>query len=721
MFKNIVGFVALGFAASFAAESATDVFGFKKIYETKSGTVEWNSAHWANGTSRNVNWSGDPSDPFGWTENHSAGSADPYFKIDGAGVMQMMSTGPRFHINSMKGSKQQFYKNVEFTGYFRRGKASEGGADYGGMVVGLRTGALGHNSSGGDDCDATTYYARFRHDGKWDFEKEWKHPDSYYQSMGVIGQQTPLWGSGKMLPTERWIGMKYIVFNPTETSVKLELYIDSISGGNPSKAVWEKVGEALDEGKDWSGAKNGASTISGCSYTDAKAAILEGHGTVLMRTDAPNSNQVNGEYKFVTVREIDPTKPFESGSENTDIPQSSMTGSSSSGVLYKESLVDEFGSSKLYPTAEGSLSWNSKHWESTTAYGIDWRGDSYDPTGWTESHSYGGADPYFKVDGHGVMQMMSPSPRFHINSMKGSKTQFYKNVEFTGYYRHTTAASDGKNYAGMVVGVRSGPLGHGTSGGNDCDASTYYARFRHDGKWDLEKEWKHPASYYQSMGTLGKQARLWDNNRKLPMNRWIGMKFVVYNPTAASVKLELYIDSISGGDPSKAVWQKVDEALDEGKDWSGAGAGVSTISGCKDYNGLENAYDAILEGHGTVLMRTDAVDDGMVNQVLGEYKYITIREIDPFGSFESGAENPVINSSSSGEVGSSGSTFSSSSVGGTSSSSSAGVSSSSSDASTAIRKSHPYSVDFTGVKVYYDLNGRRINKKSPTPTFIKKK
>ena len=34
----------------------------------------------------------------------------------------------------------------------------------------------------GDLCNATTYYARFRYDGKWDFEKEPKHPGSYYTS-----------------------------------------------------------------------------------------------------------------------------------------------------------------------------------------------------------------------------------------------------------------------------------------------------------------------------------------------------------------------------------------------------------------------------------------------------------------------------------------------------------------------------------------------------------
>ncbi|MCQ2120908.1 MAG: hypothetical protein MJY78_03635 [Fibrobacter sp.] len=310
------GFSSENAAGSSASGAVTDVFGSKEFYATKAGTIEWTSAHWGNGNARGVSWDGDPDDPTGWTDNRSDGDANPFFKIDGQGVMQMMSSGPRFHINANdnNSTQKQFFKNVEWTGYYRRGEASVGGPDWGGMVVGVRSGNLGHASSGGNNCDASTYYARFRHDGKWDFEKEWKHPDSYYQSMGVIGQQTPLWG-GEKLPANRWIGMKYIVYNSTETSVHLELYIDSISGGEPSLAKWEKVGEADDAGADWSGAAYGAATISGCeSYNglvDAKSAILEGHGAVLMRTDGNANNVVQAEYKYVTVREIDPTARLE--------------------------------------------------------------------------------------------------------------------------------------------------------------------------------------------------------------------------------------------------------------------------------------------------------------------------------------------------------------------------------------------------------------------------
>lgn len=315
---NIVSISAFACAVAFAEESALDTFGIEKFYPTKEGSVEWNSAHWDNGHERGIDWDGDPDDPLEWTDNRSAGDASPFFKIDGKGVMQMMSSGPRFHINSQTSwaAKKQFFRDVEFTAYYRRGESSEGGPDYGGMVMGVRSGALGHASGGGNNCDANTYYARFRHDGKWDFEKEWKHPGSYYQSEGVVGKQTPLWGGAK-LPTGRWIGMKFIVYNITDVSVKLELYIDSTSNGEPASAKWEKVGEALDEGKDWSGASGGAAKIDGCKdyngLEDAFAPILQGGGIALMRTDGNQNNVVQAEYKYVSIREIDPEGSFGGG------------------------------------------------------------------------------------------------------------------------------------------------------------------------------------------------------------------------------------------------------------------------------------------------------------------------------------------------------------------------------------------------------------------------
>ncbi|MBR6379761.1 MAG: hypothetical protein IKS02_07360 [Fibrobacter sp.] len=346
--------VALLVPVSVFAEDATDVFGFQKFFKTKDGSYSWDSRHWADGNARLFdNWTGDAKDPTQWTDDRSSDGGG--FYVDGAGVMQMMGDGPRFHINGQQSwaEHKQKFLNVEYTAYFKRNAL--GGKDYGGMVVGVRSGALGHGSSGGNNCDAHTYYARFRNDGKWDFEKEWKHPDSYYRSTSGVGHQDPLWGSA-VLPVDKWIGMKYIVYNKDASTVHLEVYIDSTTNATPP-GKWELVGVAEDAGQDWSGAAYGAATIDGCSYSDAKAAILQAGDAIVMRSDNDHPY-----YKFVSVREIDPTALFEqdedgsSSSQGSSSSASNLDYSSSSENLGPSSSSVNFtsSSSAMYPDYSSS-------------------------------------------------------------------------------------------------------------------------------------------------------------------------------------------------------------------------------------------------------------------------------------------------------------------------------------------------------------------------------
>jgi hypothetical protein len=274
------------------AGSTVDTFGITKFYPTKANTREWNSAHWHNGISRTFKYAPDPYDPTGWTEDHSSGTDG--FRVDGKGMMRMSGGGPRFHINSLITTKvpAQKFHDIEYTAYYRRLGAK--GANWGGAVVGLRSGPLGHASPGGNDCDATTYYGRFRNDGTWDFEKELKHPGSTYWSGSGFNTQDPLW-HGATLPINRWIGMKFLVFNiENNTQVRLSIYIDSVSNGAPRNGGhWDKVGEVIDAGA-WS-----SGDVGGCNYIQTMV-ITDGGGTVLLRTDNDTAD-----YTLVSVREID--------------------------------------------------------------------------------------------------------------------------------------------------------------------------------------------------------------------------------------------------------------------------------------------------------------------------------------------------------------------------------------------------------------------------------
>ncbi len=355
------------------AEEATDVFGFQKFFKTKDGSYFWDSRHWANGNARSLaNWAGDAQDPTQWTDDRSSDGGG--FYVDGQGTMQMLGSGPRFHINGQQSwadHKQQFL-NVEYTAYFKRNAL--GGKDYGGMVVGVRSGALGHGSSGGNNCDAHTYYARFRNDGKWDFEKEWKHPDSYYRSGTGVGNQDPLWGENVVLPVDKWIGMKYIVYNKDASTVHLEVYIDSTTNATPP-GKWELVGVAEDAGQDWSGAAYGAATIDGCSYSDAKAAILQAGDAIVMRSDNDHPY-----YKFVTVREIDPTAPFEVETDVGGSSSSNQSLSSSSTISESCSSSESVSSSSLGPvsssTFESTSSSSLGPVSSSTSENLGWSSSS---------------------------------------------------------------------------------------------------------------------------------------------------------------------------------------------------------------------------------------------------------------------------------------------------------------------------------------------------------
>lgn len=266
--------------------AGTDSFGITTLHPTATGFTDWESTHWDNGNARTVTGGRDPDDYTGWS--HKRG--DDALDIDGNGIMEMGGGNqPRIYINPYPGSEEvnpeQFFKNVEATVYYKR--IGNDGAANGGLVIGLRSGPNGH-SSYGDPCDATTYYARFRHDGNWDFYKELKHPG------GVSSGTSVLFPAG--LPSQQWIGMKFIAYNfNNDSNVKLEVYIDNTSNGDVTNGgEWTLVGEKVDDGS-WA-----VSDVSGCAYSNNEI-ISTGGGVAIVR----NTGIVSAEYKYFSVREID--------------------------------------------------------------------------------------------------------------------------------------------------------------------------------------------------------------------------------------------------------------------------------------------------------------------------------------------------------------------------------------------------------------------------------
>lgn len=269
--------------------------------------------------------------------------------------------------------------------------------------------------------------------------------------------------------------------------------------------------------------------------------------------------------------------------------------------------TDLFGITRFYADADPQVQWDSRHWsqggERSLAPGVGQR-DPTDASGWSQMR--GSGEPLLRILGDGRLRMSGGEPRFYINPYAGESDAAqhrFTQVEFTGYFRRLSAA--GAAYGGLVVGVRSGPQGHGSAGGDDCDGTTYYSRLRNDGQWQFEKELKHPATAVVATRAL------WDGD-PLPQQQWIGLKYVVYTRADGSVRLQSWIDHTQGADGGD--WELLGDYTDAGNWLQDADYGAVEAEGC--------AYDEnhiIAPGGGVVFLRNSNGD--------AEYKWISVREI----------------------------------------------------------------------------------------------
>lgn len=252
---------------------------------------------------------------------------------------------------------------------------------------------------------------------------------------------------------------------------------------------------------------------------------------------------------------------------------------------------DVFGVTELFPTAAGGLEWDSRYWDGEP-HAVDFgTPDPADPLGLANRRG----DGEVTVNGDGTLRMTGSQPRLYLGTASDHPWQ---NVEITLYYQRVE--DDDTDYAGLVVGARSGPNGHGT---DNCTATTYYARFRNDGDADVEKELEHPEADTRSTTPL------WDGADP-PYGAWIGMKFVVTNVDGGQhVRLRVLRDLTEGAEGG--TWEPIIDYTDEGG-WAPA----HDCSYAPDF--------IVTEGGGVVLVRnTGATGQGAL------YKWLTIREVEP--------------------------------------------------------------------------------------------
>lgn len=155
--------------------------------------------------------------------------------------------------------------------------------------------------------------------------------------------------------------------------------------------------------------------------------------------------------------------------------------------------------------------------------------------------------------GDGIAQFLQ-SPRLYVEQEAG--VSGWENVEMTAYamFVNTEGAID---FSGFTMAARSN---HDVYAEDGCEARGYYGRiYLNTGECAFQKEYFHGDS-----GTVYTRTnRVNCFSGGLPLNVWIGMKFIVTTiPGTQDVQLELYTDTVGDGS-----WQLRHSLVDTPGSW----------------------------------------------------------------------------------------------------------------------------------------------------------
>src|SRR5215210_156558 len=239
-------------------------------------------------------------------------------------------------------------------------------------------------------------------------------------------------------------------------------------------------------------------------------------------------------------------------------------------------IPDRFGIVEVYPTANNGSVWYINNEDPQRDGNFYFRS--------LEDIDLDEEDPgEFKMDAetgtqkHGV--------RIHVDSPKGE----WKNVEMSGYFKML----DGEDEFTMIA--RHGPSYHDDGG---CDAYGYYGMLSAKGDAFFKKK-----TYHHGGGYTGRTAVAEGVVDELH-DRWVGIKFMVYDVSDGDVKLELWVDDGDGTNN----WRKVTEHIDDGR-WE------------TDESHCDRPKDFIIDSGTRASFR---VDDSEF-----EFKDLSVREIEP--------------------------------------------------------------------------------------------
>lgn len=227
-------------------------------------------------------------------------------------------------------------------------------------------------------------------------------------------------------------------------------------------------------------------------------------------------------------------------------------------------LYDKFGVEMIYRDDPYKENWDSSSWYTETSRTITSPIIKADPF-----------DPRVEVRGTGAVVFengeatLSKSPYLYIKESGRSDRSGWVDVEFTAYGKFAYDANP-KTNGGINIQLRSD---HGlVSTGDGCDAQFYWAQITHEGQASFIKELYHDEETLVRSNKISIDIDEFSSG--LPIDEWIGVKFIAFNTGGVNVRLELYIDT-SGRNNQ---WKRVASYKDRPGQWNTTKPVPSTCS-----------------------------------------------------------------------------------------------------------------------------------------------
>ncbi len=282
-----------------------DEFGISMLYPTTTNGRVWFS-QWNNGKERNIE-SGSR-DPF---DENFIMRGDGEININGQGIARISGDAPRMYIYDEPRKKK--WCNLEVTLYFKRIKETADKLSYRGFGIGARS----NHQDAADKISEVNgqikgpalgagYYGKILYDGRVVFQKELVHHSKAGYSVNKPKEgDRHFWDTpDRSLPTNIWVGMKFIVRNAPGNTVQMELYRDLTDGKDGGQ--WEKLIEYTDK-SGWTNPLLTKEIIEQSTPKGVKVIavdeVLRNPGTsTFVRTDGI----IDAECKKFSVREIAP-------------------------------------------------------------------------------------------------------------------------------------------------------------------------------------------------------------------------------------------------------------------------------------------------------------------------------------------------------------------------------------------------------------------------------